>query len=418
MIASLAAAFPLAVLSWLIVSGEWDLFGIWKLDSVIGWETGFGDLAFITGVAECFNQGELNLDTCDPYGRPYSPYGLIPGTFLSWFGLGISHTGVIGSALAGIWVVLVFWLTYRISRQWTRSGRELTVAIFALVLFAISPTVLLAVERGSLDILVTAFGALGLVGFTSSNKAKQSVSAAFLFLAVALKYFAVGIFAPFFAPRKWSLIGITGAIVTAGFMTLNLANLRLASEIAGTGGLSTSRLSFSNTTGLVTILVKDPLAFAAPEDSDLSGFTLRIISFVLLTLLVIALLALLRSFRGGVEQSMPTESWLLIIGGSFAILLPYLIGSSYDYRLVVLLIPLVGFIQWLRNAENKKLRITLWVMIALTVVVGLTNASMSPNDFGFYLPKLLVVFGDVALATVLAFSAALFINAWLPKRPP
>jgi len=418
--AALIAAIPASItsvfLAWLISSGKWDVFGIWKLDSVIGWQTGFGDLAFITASADCFATGTVDLNSCDPYGRPYSPYGLIPGTLLSWFTLGLEHTGVLGTALAGIWVITVFGLVYRISRTWTLSQGELFGVVTMVSLFAISPTVLLAVERGSLDILVTSLTLLGLLGFTRNERLIQILSAASLFLAVALKYFAVGVFAPFFAPRKWSLVGLLGATATALFMALNWSNLQQASEIAGTGGLSTSRLSYSNTTGLVTILVEDPLAYQAPDDSSLSGFTLRIISFLLLCLIVLGFWLLLRGSFTSFESSAPQASWLLIVGGTFALLIPYLIGSSYDYRLVLLIVPLAGFAQWLTNTENRPLRITLWLMITLTVIVALTGASMQPNEFGFILPKALIIFGDAALATVLAFGVALFLHAWIPRK--
>jgi len=415
-LASIPSAVTLALLWWLIASGKWSLFGISTMGSVINWKTGFGDLAFITGTSECFIQGQTDLDLCDPYGRPYSPYGFIPGQLLSWLNLGLEETGLLGSALAGIWILLVFWLTYRIARAWKRGLFELTVAVFSIALFAISPTLLLAVERGSLDILVTALSALGLAGFATTSKLKQGASVVALFFAVALKYFAVGLFAPFFAPRRWSLIGIVGAVVTTIFLMLNLQNLRLASEIAGTGGLSTSRLSFSNTTGIVTILVDDPLAFQAADDSGLSGFALRIVSLLLIGILVTALTIHLRKMDQSTSAQMPIGSWLFVVGGTFAILLPYLIGASYDYRLILLIIPLAGLLMWVSTTTDPKMVVTLWVMVTLTVVVALSNASMEPNDYGFYLPKWVVVTGDAALATVLAFGAALFISAWLPKR--
>jgi len=73
------------VLWWLISSGKWNLFGIWTLDSTIGWSTGFGDLAFITATADCFSQGVSDLNTCDPYGRPYN------NTEFSAMSLNVSH---------------------------------------------------------------------------------------------------------------------------------------------------------------------------------------------------------------------------------------------------------------------------------------------------------------------------------------
>lgn len=409
------AVLTLTVLWWLITSGEWKLFGIWTLDSTIGWSTGFGDLAFITATADCFSTGVTNLDSCDPYGRPYTPYGLIPGTFLSWFGLGFEHTGILGSLLALVWVALIFWLTYQVVRNWASSKTELALSVLALTLFGVSPTVMLAVERGTLDILVAAFAALGLIGFTTSSVIRQTGSTILLFLAVIIKYFAVGVFAPFFAPRKWSTIASIGAVATLVFMIVNLDNLRKASEIAETGELSTTRLSFSHFTGLVTILVSDPLAISAPVDQNLNSSAIRIVSLLMFLLLIICLTVALRHMFKVANSNTPQSSWLLIVGGTFALTIPYLIGSSYDYRLIVLIVPLTGFLLWLQTSPALPLRITLWVLISATILVVLTSASMIVNDSGFIVPKTLIVLGDAALATVLAFGVALFINGWLPR---
>jgi hypothetical protein len=427
LLSAIPVLITLVVLWWLITSGKWNLFGIWTLDSTIGWSTGFGDLAFITATADCFSQGVSDLNTCDPYGRPYTPYGLIPGTVLSWFGLGLSHTGILGSLLALTWVVLVFWLTFRVTHNWTNGNLQLFSAVAAITLFAISPTVLLAVERGTLDILVAALAALGLIGFTSTNALKQSASAIALFFSVVIKYFAVGVFAPFFAPRKWSVIATLGATATVLFMIFNLENLRVAQQVAQADSLSTTRIMFSSTTGLVTMLVQDPLAFNPPAEQVLNSTTLAVISAALFVIIVIALTLLLRksqhkritghsSTGNSHTNSAPHESWLLIVGGTFALTIPYFLGASNDYRLVVLLLPLAGLLIWIRNSPGKILEITLWILVGATTFSALTGAAMIPNESGFILPKLIIVVGDAALATILAFGVALFINAWLPKK--
>ena len=416
-LSTIPAIVTLLTLWWLISSGNWNLFGIWTLDSTIGWNTGFGDLAFITATADCFRLGEVNLDACDPYGRPYTPYGLIPGTFLSWFGLGLQHTGVLGSLLAVIWVLLVFWLTYRVLKNWKSSKIELVAALITITLFSVSPTVMLAVERGSLDILVATFAAIGLIGFTTSNALKQAGSAVLLFISVILKYFAIGVFVPFFAPRKWSIIATLCAAATTVFMLLNLENLRTASEIAKTDALSTSRIMFSNTTGLVTLLVEDPLAFNPPESQLLNTTLISLISIALFGVIAVALTILLRSLTHSADRNfIPQESWLLIVGGTFSLTLPYFLGASNDYRLLILLLPLSGLLIWIKHIPKRNLRITLWTMVAATTITALTGAAMIPNENGFILPKFFLILGDAALATILAFGIALFVHAWLPSK--
>ncbi len=420
-LASITAISALGLLSWLIASGKWNIFGIWTLESTIGHSTGFGDLAFIAATADCFsaeNSGAtINLDTCDPYGRPYTPYGLIPGKILAFFGIGLEQTWILGIALMLIWVLTVFWLTYTLVKSWSRTSKELTLAIALITLLAISPTAMLAVERGTLDIVVVALAVFGLLGFKESTKfipARQWFSSFALFATVTLKYFPLGLFAPFFAPKRWSLPATIGAMATAIFLVLNLDNLRSATQIAMADSLSTTRIMFSSTTGLVTLLVNDPLAFAPPADQVLNETTLQVIGAAIFAIITIVLVALVR--RLTMNHEIPNQSWYLIVGGSFALTIPYFLGASNDYRLILLLLPLTGLLIWLGQEKRLHLRITLWVISGATTIAALTGASMLPNESGFILPKVVIVFGDASLVLALAFGVALFINAWLPKR--
>ena len=420
-LAAIPAISTLVLLTWLITSGKWHIFGIWTLESTTGRSTGFGDLAFITATAGCFsaeNSGAtINLDACDPYGRPYTPYGLIPGKILAFFGIGFDQTWILGIALMLVWVLTVFWLTYTLIKSWSRTNTELAFAIALITLLAISPTAMLAVERGTLDIVVVALAMFGLLGFKTSTKffpTRRWFSSFALFAAVTLKYFPLGLFAPFFAPKRWSLPATIGAAATAIFLVLNLDNLRSATQIAMADSLSTTRIMFSSTTGLVTLLVDDPLAFAPPADQALNETTLQIIGAALFAAITIALVFLMRRLTANHE--IPNHSWYLIVGGSFSLAIPYFLGASNDYRLILLALPLTGLLIWLGQDSNPALRVTLWIVATTTTIAALTGAAMIPNQSGFILPKAAIIFGDATLALSLAFGVALFINAWLPKR--
>jgi len=431
-IAAIPATITFIFLGWLIVSGEWKIFGIWTLDSTTGRETGFGDLSFITATASCFSVenagGTIDLNMCDPYGRPYTPYGLIPGKILAFFRIGFDQTWILGITLFVIWVLTVFWLAYTLTKNWRRRGTELAIAIVSITVFAISPTAMLAVERGTLDILVVAFATFGLLGFAShlATTPKQratliiwhGLSSLALFATVALKYFPFGLFAPFFAPRRWSMPATIGAAASALFLFFNLENLRTATQIAMADSLSTSRIMFSSTTGLVTWLVEDPLAFNPSPDQILNETTLQIVGALLFAALTIGLVVLLQRISIKdlpMPSTTPNLSWYLIVGGSFSLSIPYFLGASNDYRLILLLLPLTGLLIWIGDTGNPVLRATLWVVATATTLATVTGASMIPNDSDFILPKSVLILGDASLALTLAFGAALFINAWVPK---
>ena len=111
----------------------------------------------------------------------------------------------------------------------------------------------------------------------------------------------------------------------------------------------------------------------------------------------------------------PNLPWYLIVGGSFSLSIPYFLGASNDYRLILLLLPLTGLLVWIGTTQNPALRLTLWIVATATTIAALTGASMIPNDSGFIVPKAILVFGDACLALTLAFGAALFINAWITQ---
>jgi hypothetical protein len=171
---------------------------------------------------------------------------------------------------------------------------------------------------------------------------------------------------------------------------------------------------FSSTTGLVTLFIDDPLAFAPPADQALNETTLQIIGAALFAAITIALVFLMRRLTANHE--IPNHSWYLIVGGSFSLAIPYFLGASNDYRLILLALPLTGLLIWLGQDSNPTLRVTLWIVATATTIAALTGAAMIPNEFGFILPKAVIIFGDASLALSLAFGVALFINAWLPKR--
>jgi uncharacterized membrane protein YccC len=106
----------------------------------------------------------------------------------------------------------------------------------------------------------------------------------------------------------------------------------------------------------------------------------------------------------------------MIVGGTFAISIPYMIGSSYDYRLIILSLPLIGFLLWIKESPANSVKVTLWILVFATLLTVLTSASMAVNEYRFIVPRNFIIAGDAALATVLAFGVALFINAWLPNK--
>jgi hypothetical protein len=418
--ALIAALLPPAIttimLWWLISSGSWKIFGIWTVPSVFGGNTGFADLAYITATADCMSAG-TDIATCDPYGRPFTPYTVIPSSALSALGLGLQQTGVLGVALAVIWVALVGALSVLVVTRWQRVGASgaagLIAALAAITLLAISPSILLGVERGTVDILIAALAAAGLLVFArpSSGPAPMSIAALALFIASILKYFAVGVFAAFLAPKRWSWIAAAAGAATIVFLIWNFDDLLLAQGAARSNVMSTTRIMFSSTTGIVTWLVADPLAFNPPEGQLLNSTLLKIIGALIFFVIIALFTVLLRKNKTSITLT-DGPAWYLIVGGTFVLALPYLIGDSNDYRLLFLLLPLTGILIWIGQGGPQRL---LWPIVAALVFSCLTGSSMITNDFGFIIPKGVLIVGDITLAVGLAFGVAVWCWAWTMK---
>lgn len=400
------AAITGTVVSLLLTSGRWGLVGIWVEPSVIGWPTGFADLANVTATADCLVASDP-IEACDPYGRPFQPYVVLPARVLALVNLGLADTGYLGITLATLWIALVGAFGVWIAIRWQRSTVELLAALAALTIAAITPPSLLAVERGTLDILVVALAAVGLAVIAGTHGPLGALFGSIaLSMAVVVKYFAIGVFAAFLAPRRWRAIPLFAATLCSLYLVLNFSDLILARETAKADLPSTTRILFSSTTGLVTFLTADPVAFFPADGQVINMVVLRIVGALIFAGWVAVFLVLLR----GIESA-PYASWLLITGGGFLLLAPYFLGDSNDYRLIGLLLPLTGIIYW-RNRGPARL----WCPAILILVALITGSAMVTNEFGFLMPKAAIISGDLALAGSLGFSFAIWLKAWTSLR--
>ena len=400
-----------AVLTYFITSGTWQTFGIWPEPSIIGWTTGFADLANQTATADCMRSG-TDITTCDPYGRPFTPYAVFPGSVLAALGLGVQQTGLLGVALAGVYVITIWFLARTIARTWLRSPIGLIAFLAALTFAAITPPALLLVERGQLDILILALATAGLAAFTATRAVPvlRALGALGLFLSVALKYFNIGVFAASLAPRRWSWWAGAGILASAAFLGWNFGDVQTAQSTAGADGASTGRVMFGSSTLFVTIAVADPLAFRPTPE--------QVLPLALYTVLGIAILVVLAAlwwlwFRAIHLPAAPGVTWFWIVGSAGSVGLPYLLGSSNDYRLVLLLPLLAGVGTWLGRGGPTAPLVTVTASLLLSLA---TNAWMIPNPSGFVMPEWAMLVGEVAISATLAFGLALLIRQWTHHR--
>lgn len=417
LIALVPPSVTAVTLSWFLTSGSWGLVGIWVEPSVIGWSTGFADLAYVTATADCLANGSA-LETCDPYGRPFTPYSIVPGGVLALLGIGLRDTGILGVALAMLWLILIGAVSTWVALRWARGTGGLVAASLAIIVTGIAPPSLLGVERGTVDIAITAAAGAGLMllaGHSAIPKnvagiARQFLASLLLFIAVIVKYFAVGVYAAFLAPRRWMLLPLISGIAATVFLVLNFGDLLIAREVSKSDQPSTTRIMFSSTTVLVTLLTEDPAAFFPPEGASMPIGLLRVLGVLLVLAWVTLFIAVLR--RAHRHSMPPTATWFLVVGGGFILVIPYFLGDSNDYRLMGLVLPLAGILRWLAIGGSS----ALWLPVALIVTAMITGSAMVPNTLGFLMPKFLLILGDLALSGALGFCIAVWVMSWIPRR--
>ena len=407
-IALIPAGIVAFVLASFIASGNWQDFGIWPEPSIIGWNTGFADLANQTATADCLRNG-TDITTCDPYGRAFQPYAVLPAQVLVALGLGVAQTGILGNALAAVYVTTIWFLARTIASSWSRPIPGLIAFLTLFTFAALTPPVLLLVERGQLDILILALATAGLAAFAVHGKAQKplrAIGSLGLFLSVAVKYFNLGVFAAFLAPRRWSWWAGAGIIASIAFLLMNLADVRTAQSTAGADGAATSRVMFGASTLFVTLSVADPLAFSPAPDQQLP---MALFTAAGIGILLAFAAAWWWWFRVIDLPEPPGVTWYWIVGSAGSVGLPYLLGPSNDYRLVLLL-PLLAAAGtwWGRGGPSAPL-----VLVSLLLVIALaTNAWMIPSPAGWVLPEPAMIVGEIAISASLAFGLGLLVHQW------
>lgn len=397
-----------SVTAYLLSTSNWRQWGIEAMPPTTPSPTSFADLANITLTADCISQG-APIEPCDPYGRPFQPYVVLPARIIAALGMGTQTTGTIGAVLGFVTVALVASLAFLVASRWQRGTVSLITTQVALTLGAISPGVILGIERGQIESVTALLVVLSLIALTSSTGVRW-LGVPTSLLSTALKYLTAGMFLAFanwetVAKRKWSVI--TGAALTGIFLIASIPQLRQAAQTSDSGVPQTTMSAFGLTNTIATPLSGPLLTYLPPADVAEAWPTLRIVGFVVFAMAIAGSYLLVRQLD---LPSLDSLAWALTIGSGGVLLLPYLIGSSHDYRLVFLLPFITGLGLWWGGTPNFRANRLPPVLIAVATLALVTSASMLPTPQGWRMPTWLVILGDVGLFGILAVTAALALS--------
>jgi hypothetical protein len=409
----------LIVVTTLLRTNKWAMWGIEALPAVTPATVSFGDLANITATADCI-AAQVPIEGCDPYGRPFQPYVELPARLLNFLGIGTNNNQALGIALAAIFFLTITALAIAIAINWQKSLFTLIASQSLVALIAISPASMLAVERGQIEQLTLALVVLALITLSIAPKSRftraKYLGSLSSFLATATKYLSIGMFLPFIHRNmlaKRNNAALLGIALSAIFITISLPSVFQAAETSGASEPQTTKSAFAVTTLLATAFSGENISYWPTNEVLNNWQTVKIASYALFiacTIIWIAILAINRNRNTAAEcTQLP---WVLTLGSSGVLLFPYLLGNSHDYRLIFLIPTAAGAV--LLTKSYPALGTTLAVCAGIAAV---TSAAMLPTPGGFIWATPALVIGDAALMVLLSGIAAMWLTtAFKPTK--
>lgn len=393
------------VVGWAIAGQRWLEWGVLAMEPKTPAATSFADLANITATAQCLQEG-TDVTGCDPYGRPYQPYVVLPARVLAAFGLGTDDTGALGIALAVLYVLTVAGLGVALARLWRGHVLPLVGAQLLVGVLAVTAPAMLAIERGQIEILTLTLTVLGLLALSRERIALGVAGGIAAAAAVATKFFAIGLFAPFIRRGRPNLPALIALGVSLVLLLVSWSDLQQASEAARADQPATSKSQFGAFALIATIRSDSPIDFVPSQAVIDSWPTVRFIGWGVVVVALAVATALVRP-RQVRDLAAQPQAHALVLGSAGVLAVPYVLGSSHDYRQVFLLPLVVGALVWLSAGRAGVLP---WILVVGASVSMVTGAAMAPAPDGFLWPKAALVAGDLGLLTVLALSGGLWLR--------
>lgn len=316
----------------------------------------FGDLRLITATADCIKQNDLwtlNSPSCDPWKRPFN----LPSIWAKIFGF-LNLTQDKTESL-GYFFVLLFCLaiSYWILKflDWSLlKGIIGKSSVILLFLLFVSPPVLLLIERGNVDIPIF----LGMTISVYLFGRHEHLSMALLTALGALKLFPWGGLVLLFRKGRSLRVIVAYSTIVVCLIFLLFDELKLIKERSTT--------DFNGISYGVSIIPE----FIYNKIGQYEKFTqshilgLLIFSAIFFTLKY----ALGKSLSGyrvtfiASLKSNPAKTDIFLITGS-VFLATYLVGTSYDYRLVFLIPVTITLASCMKNALHQLLTYILAMFI-------------------------------------------------------
>jgi hypothetical protein len=331
---------------------------VWRFLGVPTGPSPFFDTRNLTAALECRRLGydPLRDSPCDPWGRPLN----YPRVWLAlrWLGLNQSHTDVLAVVFIALFLASIFLVIGRVP---VGSGAVMAIAVC-------SPSVMFAVERGNMDIVVFTLLAAAVLVSRAGRWGDVAGPLIVLLAATAKIYpvFALPAFA-FVRRHRAALVALGCAVAFGVYALVTLGDIAENARIAPQGDFH----AFG-----ARILPAAIYHRFVPERWQGGAATKQLLALV--PVLVVAPFVWVAGRRRLPAIDGEVASWrrLSFWVGSLVFLGTFAVGNNFDYRLVFVLLTLPQLMAWASAAEGEPRR-WLGAVTLVTVLLLLWIGALS-----------------------------------------
>ena len=244
-----------------------------------------------------------------------------------------------------VWIALLIELAAVILIVYLLRGYSIALGLVALLL-VLSPSILLGFERGNIDIVEWTLVGVAALLFSEQRKGRLIASVALLAIAIVVKFLAVFCCAIIVRLRP---MAVTAAATLTAFFLLYLYSLASVLPYIRSITPVTPYVSF----GYIILFDRLEFLYAPRLGFDLTGLTQSWIPIACVALVMIAaIIWALRIWRSGSQICRISEErngTAFIFGAGIYLGCFLLLGTSFTYRLIFLLLCLPQFFDWIER---------------------------------------------------------------------
>jgi hypothetical protein len=341
---------------------------VWRLDlwPLVGVPSGpslFFDARNLTAAWECQRLGYDPLYECprDPWGRPLMY--LRPWLIFGVFGFDQSHTTTLAAGL--IAAMFVSWSLV--------VGRVPGGTGLVLLLAACSPAIMLAVERGNMDIALFSVAAVSILLWRVAPRAAPVCAPTLMLLAAMAKIYPVFALPAFALTRSRAGRQATWVCLCAfcGYVLYYRADIAHVATIAPQG----EHFSYG-----ARILLAHLFHQTGMDTWNAPWALKQVIAALSVGLAAGISVGILRRFAS--RQTNPervTSSLIAFYVGAFIYVGTFVVMNSFDYRLVFLLLTLPQLGEWVRTPASGLSTLAAATIVVLSLLLWVGSLSQRLN---------------------------------------